>query len=190
MHQSLYYSNLYTQEIIWIHINYVFEEITGQDGEKVVFWYKRSKMDNKIITTHFFRWDEVITKNGEVYQFPQPITCLVKEYSNPAVYRWRIIDSEGNEFYYIGETQDLLKRINGYLNPGPSQQTNKRIKASFLENIEVRNKIFLDVLRINQFVLNEVTFSPRNLKDKFFRKMIESMMIVFYASEGKKLLNL
>src|SRR5437763_13701323 len=50
----------------------------------------------------------------------------------PAIYRFRV-RHKGTAASYIGETENPSRRFGHYRNPGPTQQTNVRINARFLE---------------------------------------------------------
>lgn len=68
-------------------------------------------------------WDSVITRSGTQYQFPQAKSALSEEvYSRPVVYRW-CVSKPGKEPHvcYIGETDNLFRRIGNYLNAHPAK---------------------------------------------------------------------
>lgn len=54
--------------------------------------------------------------------------------ARPGVYRFLLDDSEGAPVgVYIGESDNLARRMGHYRNPGPTQPTNQRINARFLD---------------------------------------------------------
>lgn len=58
----------------------------------------------------------------------------------PAIYRFRIRRSD-SEKRYIGQTENLARRFGHYRNPGPSQQTNIRLNAEFLKELDAGAEI-------------------------------------------------
>jgi hypothetical protein len=47
----------------------------------------------------------------------------------PGLYRITLVPAEENPLVYFGESSGLAARMRGYRNPGPTQQTNKRLNA-------------------------------------------------------------
>lgn len=45
------------------------------------------------------------------------------------IYRFRVTHAKGVTHAYVGETDNLRRRMAGYRNPGPSQLTNQRVNA-------------------------------------------------------------
>ena len=82
------------------------------------------------------------------------------------------------------------QRINGYLNPGPSQQTNKRIKGKFQTYLDKGFKIRLEILQFDNIKIEDFTFIDNDLKDKHIRRFLEELMIIIYGQKGYKILNL
>jgi hypothetical protein len=87
-------------------------------------------------------WDEVQAFECRIGFHWQPLGTVFVEADGrlvfpnapavPAIYRFRIRHN-GTEARYIGETENLARRFGHYRNPGPTQQTNRRINARFLE---------------------------------------------------------
>ena len=91
---------------------------------------------------------------NEEYFFPKKISPFMKsKYKHPAIYRWNTFrkESDDEKLIYIGEAQELCpQRINGYLHPGPSQLTNRRIKEEFQSYLRSGFKVGLEVLQFDE----------------------------------------
>lgn len=137
-------------------------------------------------------WDMVFDRNHNPYNFPNSVTAFDAKYKNPVIYRWNIYDNNPGDkkLIYIGETEILTRRINGYINPGPTQQTNKRIKGLFDAHIGNKSKVCIEILRIDKFTFGDIEIGNSDLIDKHVRKTIEGILILFYAKKGWKVLNL
>ena len=86
---------------------------------------------------------------------------MKKNYRKPAIYRWNVFKEIPNDekIIYVGEAQELCpQRIKGYLNPGPSQQTNKRIKKKFQTYLDKGFKIRLEMLQFDNIKIEDFTF--------------------------------
>jgi hypothetical protein len=74
----------------------------------------------------WFDWDQVgaitLDANGKL-AFPRPVPA------RPGVYRFTLAQGSerGRPLVYIGEADQLQRRLAHYRNPGPSQRTNIRI---------------------------------------------------------------
>ncbi len=54
--------------------------------------------------------------------------------ARPGVYRFSLADADGSPLgIYIGESDNLLRRMGNYRNPGTTQPTNQRMNARFLD---------------------------------------------------------
>ena len=85
-------------------------------------------------------------------------------YRFPAIYRWLIQLPSKSVIYYIGETEQLCPgRINLYLKPGPTQQTNERSHNQFFEYRKEGCQILIDYLVFNQFQLNSIEINQKFL---------------------------
>jgi len=128
------------------------------------------------------------------YFFPERINLFMKEkYKIPVVYRWDVYKKvpEDKKLVYFGEAKTLCpQRINGYLNPGPSQQTNKRMKAMFLDYINEGYNVSLEKLEFDVITIGEFTFYQRDLENKHLRRFLEEVMAIYYQAKGFTILNL
>ena len=72
-----------------------------------------------------YRWETVFERQNQEYRFSQKISNYMKR-----VYR-NLLCIVGM-CLNINKAEELCpQRVNGYLNLGPSQQTNERIKLNF-----------------------------------------------------------
>jgi hypothetical protein len=95
----------------------------------------------------------------------------------PAIYRWVFLKNGTPTKTYIGETENLRTRIRGYLNPGPSQETNKRINAEFKMALAFGLTVRLEVLQIEPIRINRVIIRNESLSDQYVRKMMENFVL-------------
>ena len=82
--------------------------------------------------------------------------------ANPGVYCW-VFD---NELVYLGETDNLKRRINHYSQVGISQSTNRKMNNAILNAIKDGKKVRLFFYETNhhedvEFVLLNYCFKPR-----------------------------
>lgn len=64
----------------------------------------------------------------------------------PGVYRFHIAHVQGVPSFYVGETDNLFRRMGNYRNPDPSQQTNIRIDQLLRDVIEKGGQVMVDVI--------------------------------------------
>ena len=137
-------------------------------------------------------WIPVDNRPGVPYCFPQPLPKGFRgKWSVPAIYRWVVFRDHPGDLrrLYIGETDQLGRRIYGYLNPGVSQFTNQRIKARFEDEISSGCKVVLEVLHFDPFALQGISISEADLADKAVRRMLENLFVVFFTRSGYQVLN-
>ena len=66
--------------------------------------------------------------------------------SRPGIYRFTLTDGDsGSLSIYIGESDNLARRMSNYRNPGPKQLTNERLQARILETLAGGGKVSVSV---------------------------------------------
>ncbi len=127
-----------------------------------------------------YRWADVQSSQGYPYEFPDNVTNFMSvNYSSPAVYRWTV---RGARQYllalYIGETEDVVRRVGQYLAPGKQQATNLRLRAYFDAACQRGEKVALQTFEFESFQINKVTFTRELLGHSHVRKMLENFILV------------
>jgi hypothetical protein len=100
----------------------------------------------------------------------------------PAIYCWCVDDAP----IYVGEAEELRRRIQHYRTPGPSQTTNLRLKELLEERQSEGCCVSLRVL--TDIMLNDVAMDDL-LKAKAVRQFIEAWIVLQLLLEGCKLEN-
>lgn len=140
-----------------------------------------------------YEWCPVERAPGVLYWFGQTLTPhLRRTYAGPAVYRWRVRPGpEGQaELRYIGETENLPRRLYHYLKPGPSQQTNLRIHRILKRAVQCRARIRIEILNIASCAIDEWSLDTVNLADASLRRCLEELLVVASRREsGVEILN-
>jgi hypothetical protein len=141
-----------------------------------------------------YEWQAVFLRDKVEYSFPLAISPFMRaRYKEPAVYRWIIYKKTAadKKLVYIGEAQELCpKRLYGYLNPGPSQQTNKRIKKEFEDYLRNGFNIKLDVCNIHEITFAGSVLGKEALVDNYIRRLIAAAMIFEHRKKGFTILDL
>ena len=163
-----------------------------KDGQ-AKFRDSRKPVKPKIKAEFLYEWIPVKADKDKDYFYPQEITLYMKrEYRKPYVYRWNIYQRtyEDAKIIYIGETKELCpNRIKGFINPGPSQTTNARLKKKFKGYLECNYQIRLEICNFSKMMLGEREITADELQRSNIRKLIEAMIIENYRIKGFKILN-
>jgi hypothetical protein len=142
-----------------------------------------------------YAWEPLLSSPNSRYVYPHEATeYIAQNYSKAAVYRWAFFKpGHGSEpdamqspqAVYIGETENLARRLRGYLHPGPSQATNKRMKAYLDQELKLGTAIALSILRFETFhiIIDRGKSDSRliaefRLGNPFIRKMMENFAII------------
>jgi hypothetical protein len=138
---------------------------------------------NILEITH--RWAAVQSSQGYNYIYPGSISPYMREqYCRPAVYRWMVwTPGRAIHAYYIGETGNLARRIQQCLHPGNQQATNLRLKAYFDEAVNQKQRIELQTLVFEPFLVNKVNFSMELLGHTHIRRILENLVLVWLDAE-------
>jgi hypothetical protein len=132
------------------------------------------------------RWADVQSLQGYNYLYPTAVSPYMKEqYCRPAVYRWMVwTPGYGIHAYYVGETDDLTRRIRHCVRPGSSQATNLRLKAYFDEAVSQHQQVELQTLIFEPFQVNKVKFSMDLLGHTHVRRTLENLVLVWMNAEN------
>jgi hypothetical protein len=138
---------------------------------------------NILEITH--RWADVQSSQGYNYIYPALVSPHMKEqYCRPAVYRWMVwTPGYGIHAYYVGETDDLARRIHHCLRPGNTQTTNLRLKAYFDEAVNQKQQVELQTLVFEPFQVNKVNFSTDLLRHTLIRRILENLVLMWLDAE-------
>lgn len=147
--------------------------------------------------TNHVQWRSALAREDQAYCFPDKFTRDFREkYSISAVYRWRVMRIEGEvkEAIYIGEAEDLVRRIQRVRTPSRKAKagnTNKRLHKIFREYLRAGRKIVLDIADIESYEINGISFGCDTIDDRFQRRAIENILLaIAQASNEFELLNI
>ena len=130
-------------------------------------------------------WVAVTDELGNAYRFPTPVGSLRSKYPGPSIYRWVSRRSDGTiESIYVGETENLGRRIYNYLNPGASQQTSLRMNAELKELVAGDHVVTLERVKFKTILLGGVEIPTASLADKHVRVMLEHALLLTAQSQG------
>lgn len=141
---------------------------------------------------HFaFEWETVYQEQevGSPYQYPTFTTKYMKQnYKLPAVYRWHIkIDNKS--VLYVGQTNNLLRRIGNYINATSHQKTSIRIKNELQQLITQNAEIYLERMVFEVIYLNSQTITYADLSHEYVRIFLENWLLINYHAQEIELLN-
>jgi hypothetical protein len=104
----------------------------------------------------------------------------------PGIYRFTLADRDGiHESYYVGESDNLSRRMAGYRNPGPTQHTNVRMHERLRSILGASGSASVAVV-----VSATCSGEELDLSSKSARLLIESAALVDLAAKGVAVENL
>ncbi len=107
----------------------------------------------------------------------------------PGLYSIRMINSDGIEHRYIGESDSLRRRFGNYRNPGPTQSTSIRINAQ-ITNLLRAGGTAVVATATDLWIGHELAVLDVDLREKSIRRLFENLAISLDASRGVRSLNL
>ncbi len=106
--------------------------------------------------------------------------------SRPGVYRFRLLAAGGSlEGVYIGESDNVARRMGNYRNPGPTQPTNQRLNSRFREVLAHGGAVELAVA-----TAVTVDGEPLDMVARPARLLAENAALIRAAQEGLPVENL
>lgn len=106
--------------------------------------------------------------------------------TSPGVYRFDIFSADKHfTSGYIGESENLNRRMGYYRNPGPSQPTNQRMNAGLVANLQSGGEVTLKIALTA--ILDK---RPLDLNNAASRRLVENLALVLWSRDGMKLENL
>lgn len=141
-------------------------------------------MDRVELSTSF-SWVPV----GAVSLDDQQKIKFPKTGAQPGLYRFKIISADDRS-QYIGESDQLSRRLQNYRTPGPSQQTNLRLNALLIEHLKRGDQVSLSVV-IDGVTANCAGREHRvDLSVKSERILLEAAALLNARAAGIPTLNL
>jgi len=134
--------------------------------------------------TTIFEWQPL----GEIDIDIRSRLAFPKAPSKPGLYRFGVDQSQQHSVY-IGETDQLPRRFQHYRTPGPSQQTNLRLNALFLEVLKTHGKISVSIVTHASIEMTDGPERPADLSKKWERVLLEHSAICTERSANVRLLN-
>jgi hypothetical protein len=126
-----------------------------------------------------YRWLSVDLENGVPFEFSESSLKTRRQLpQKPSVYRWAVYKGDILRKVYIGETENLKKRVYRYIKPGKKPGTNLLLNAILSEDVAKGANVRLEVLNIDPIYLNSVYLCDGILSDQYIRKMMESLTVV------------
>lgn len=107
----------------------------------------------------------------------------------PTVYLLHV-PSKSKPETYVGETDNLARRLQHYRTPGPTQKTSQRLRQFLVETLERDKPVELHVLGEDTQIRTRNNDRPANMADKVERHLLEASAIVGFREANHKLLNL
>lgn len=105
------------------------------------------------------------------------------------VYRL-VITSDGGRQYYIGETENIRRRVQGYRTPGLTQPTNKRMRNIMANALSRGGKVTIEVLELDEKTMTAFVGHGLGFGNRFTRCLFENAAIIHALQNGDRLLNL
>ena len=151
----------------------------------------------------YIKWRSTLSGGSRAYNFPEGFTAYFRRtYSIPAVYRWRVMGSEveEKEEIYIGEAEDLVRRIQRVRTPSPKAKqgdTNKRLNKLFHHYLSQDRKIVLEIADVEPFEVRvteaggerAIRFDRDSFGDRFKRRALENLLLASAQAREFELLN-
>ena len=106
----------------------------------------------------------------------------------PGLYRFQLRGGASAR-HYVGETDNLRRRLQHYRTPGPTQQTNIRMNKEFLDHLTTGRIIEVEIVIDGVDIVAGNEPISVDLANKAVRRLLEHAALVDEAAAGVQLLN-
>lgn len=131
-----------------------------------------------------FSWQQL----GNVFIDQKDRLAFPRTPISPAIYRFMIKKGKTCEFY-IGETDEISRRLQHYRTPGVTQRTNRRLTTLMKDCLGKGGSVEVAIIEnANMSAISSET--PLDLSDKLQRRLIEHAAIVSAQLANDDVLNL
>ena len=149
-------------------------------------------------------WSDVIIDDGSDKRVDMCINCTWRRIGEvridhkmrlefpptplgPAVYRFSVRTAQGKSLY-VGEAEEISRRLQHYRTPGPTQQTNRRLNTIMIDCLEADGVVSVDILLEASLKQNGIQIAL-DLTNKNQRRLLEHAAMVDEHFDGTSLLN-
>ncbi len=106
--------------------------------------------------------------------------------TTPGVYRFMLLDADASLIsVYIGQSDNLARRMTGYRNPAPKQTTNMRMNASIVDALNNGGTV-----RLNLSTSATIDRQPADLSRSAVRLLMENAALANALRDGQPVENL
>lgn len=140
-------------------------------------------MERINLTVEFY-WEQI----GEVGFDEEEALVFPKTPPKPGLYRFYLEYPEGPAAY-IGESDQLARRLQHYRTPGPSQTTNIRLNGMIRATLLKRHRVQVATVTDNISIRLGVEEGRVNLTRKLDRVLLEHAAIFKAYTAGLKIVN-
>jgi hypothetical protein len=109
--------------------------------------------------------------------------------TKPGVYAFRFAGPEGVTSVYVGEAENLQRRVAHYRNPGPTQATNIRVNERMRSHLSLNSRITMQLI-VDAQVEVDGNAEACDLSNAFARRFVENAALLAIAKTGQKVENL
>lgn len=107
----------------------------------------------------------------------------------PGLYRFKL-ECDTTSAVYIGETDELARRLQHYRTPGPSQKTNRRLNQRMRQTLDARGRISVAIVINATWLAVNGEEREADLSKKADRVLLEHAALVACADPDVEILNL
>ncbi len=125
----------------------------------------------------------IVFDSGEKLVFPNSAPAL------PGIYRLLARSTDGKFSHYVGESDNLKRRFTNYRNPGPTQQTSKRIHKWLVAFIESGGEVSVSIATAQECEFVDVPDEQVDFSKKNMRLIFENLAIARSGGALIELLN-
>lgn len=188
----------------WLDIDWATRDLNFGNGTIAFFRNNKQSSSRKekrvdVIDMDIHTWDSPLHLQVELAMQWTPLGKILlaendklgfpKAADKPALYRFRL-RKNGEEFFYVGETNNLQRRLGNYRNPGASQKTSIRINKILKDKLKKGYEIALSVITLgNAWFVTSQTKEEADLTSKTVRCLFENAAILKSRSADIECLN-
>jgi hypothetical protein len=126
-----------------------------------------------------FRWSAV----GLMALEPDGRLLLPRLPASAGLYRFLLSSPSGPASLYVGEAEDLRRRMYHYCNPGPSQRTNIRLNGVLREHLINGGTGHVATIEAVEQLLDQ-RWMPLDLAERPARLLVENAALLAAAAAG------
>ncbi len=182
-----YWLNLESEKVTFVNVDSRNVRVPAEQKRSAEIGWTDVLLESETDPENLFRIKFAWSRLGNVLIDGKERLLFPKTPFRPSVYRLTII-IDGQRSVYVGETDEISRRLQHYRTPGITQRTNQRLNSLMMKALNEGGSVEVSVIERSTVHMGNSQINL-DMDSKYIRRLFENLAIVNEQQAGAVLLN-